>query len=287
MDQISRENHELYWCYVKLKFTFLSECKICSHQVVHLFRTEVLKKYTANYFACTNCSFIQTEVPFWLNEAYEDAITSLDIGLVFRNEAHAPLVSLLIDTVLNPEGSFLDFGGGYGLFVRMMRDRGYNFFRQDTYCDNLFAKGFDIDNAIIPLPPFFELVTAFEVMEHLPDPVGGVENMLRYGKRILFSTELQPERISSVNDWWYFIPETGQHVSLYSKRSLELLANRFSLHYYQIDAGLHFFTPDKTDFRLFSICKRKKFVHDLYRKIFCKKRNSLLMTDFKLISGKQ
>ena len=262
------------------------DCLVCGKKSRIIFSSKVLNKYDADYNQCDNCGFISVAEPFWLNEAYADAITSLDIGLVFRNEAYAPLVSLLIDTVLNPEGSFLDFGGGYGLFVRMMRDRGYNFFRQDTYCDNLFAKGFDIDNAIIPLPPFFELVTAFEVMEHLPDPISGVENMLSHGKRILFSTELQPERISTVNDWWYFIPETGQHVSLYSRRSLELLASRFSLHYYQINSGLHFFTPDKTDFRLFSICKRKKFVHDLYRKFFCKKRTSLLMIDFKLISGK-
>ena len=26
------------------------------------------------------------------------------------------------------------------MLVRMMRDNGFNFYRQDTYCENLFAK---------------------------------------------------------------------------------------------------------------------------------------------------
>jgi hypothetical protein len=50
--------------------------------------------------------------------------------------------------------------GGYGMFVRLMRDGGFDFHREDPLCDNLFAQGFDRQD-----DGTFELVTAFEVFE--------------------------------------------------------------------------------------------------------------------------
>jgi len=42
-----------------------------------------------------------------------------------------------IESNLNPDGIFLDYAAGYGLFVRLMRDAGYNFRWSDLYCQNL------------------------------------------------------------------------------------------------------------------------------------------------------
>jgi len=46
-----------------------------------------------------------------------------------------------IESNLNPDGIFLDYAAGYGLFVRLMRDAGYNFRWSDLYCQNLFVRG--------------------------------------------------------------------------------------------------------------------------------------------------
>ena len=60
-------------------------CLICNHEIKKIFNTDVLNKYKVDYFQCLNCNFIQTEKPYWLDEAYSDAITKLDIGIIYRN----------------------------------------------------------------------------------------------------------------------------------------------------------------------------------------------------------
>ena len=60
-------------------------CKLCNSQTNNLFSKTILSKYQANYFQCTKCRFIFTINNSWLQEAYSNAITSLDIGLVNRN----------------------------------------------------------------------------------------------------------------------------------------------------------------------------------------------------------
>ena len=101
-------------------------------------------KYDVTYYQCESCRFIQTEQPYWLNEAYSSAITHLDIGLLSRNLYLMNEIPRLIDGLFPESKRYLDFGGGYGVFVRLMRDLGYDFFRFDTYCENIFADFFDI-----------------------------------------------------------------------------------------------------------------------------------------------
>ncbi|PHK16081.1 hypothetical protein VF12_40245, partial [Nostoc linckia z15] len=204
-------------------------CSICSSAVTPHCEATVLGKYVVQYYRCTSCQFIFTETPYWLNEAYDSAITKLDIGLIERNQLMTPVVRAVIDKWYDAKARFIDYGGGYGMLVRMMRDAGFNFYRQDLHCANLYAESFDITD----IEPFkAELLTAFEVMEHLPDPVREVEKMLALSDSILFSTTVQPAGVVLPETWWYFIPETGQHVSLYSRASLEELAKSFNLNYY-------------------------------------------------------
>ena len=240
----------------------------------------MLAKYTVKYYQCPNCKFIQTENPHWLNEAYGNAITTLDIGLVYRNEYLVPIVSTIINLFYNDNGPYLDYGGGYGLFVRMMRDRGFDFYRQDIYCENLFAKQFDVSD----LPPGsqFNMLSAFEVFEHLPDPIPEVEKMLSLSDSIFFTTELQPADSNSLNNWWYFTPETGQHVSLYSLQSLSKLAERFNLHLLSHN-NLHLLSKSKRNNFLYNMAFRRSFQKAIS---LLKKRESFLMADFDKIKAK-
>ncbi len=93
----------------------------------------VLNKYKVNYFRCVETGFIQTENPYWLTEAYSSAISVLDVGYVKRNIDFARLVEKIISEQLSNFTCGLDYGGGYGMFVRLMRDRGYSFIRQDYF----------------------------------------------------------------------------------------------------------------------------------------------------------
>jgi hypothetical protein len=213
--------------------------RITGGETRFLFTAKVLNKYDVSYFRCCETGFIQTEAPYWLSEAYSTAITKLDVGLVRRNVELSKRVPPVLVSHFNHNGKFLDYAGGYGMFTRLMRDLGFDFYTTDKYCDNLFAENYDAGKE-----PFanFELVTAFEVFEHLADPIKEIPEILQYAPNLLFSTEVPPEGITGPAGWWYFSLETGQHVSFYSIKSLEYLAVKFNRHFYTDGKGLHLFT---------------------------------------------
>jgi hypothetical protein len=72
-----------------------------------------------------------------------------------------------------------------------------------------------------------EVVTAFEVFEHLADPLGGIEEMLAYSRHLLFTTELVRDTIPLPDNWWYYGTEHGQHLSFFSLESLQSIARNF------------------------------------------------------------
>src|SRR5215217_3914908 len=193
-------------------------CNICQNTSKELFKTTVLQKYSVQYYQCQSCRFIQTEEPYWLNEAYQSAITKLDVGLVYRNIHLADLAEKLLIKFFDFQGSFLDFAGGYGLFTRIMRDKGFNFYHTDPFCRNVFAEYFDL--SCLSGDHVFEMVTAFEVLEHLSNPVDEIRDMARYSDNLLFTTDLQPQNIGNIKEWNYLSFETGQHISFYNEKSL-------------------------------------------------------------------
>ena len=260
--------------------------KITDGETTLLFTSKVLQKHDVKYYRCNDTGFIQTEEPYWLDEAYSSAITKLDVGLLYRNLILRDRVSKIIVKDFNEAGVFLDYAGGYGAFTRLMRDNGFNFYNTDKFCQNLFAEYFDLND--LPVNTRFELVSAFEVFEHLTDPIPEIQEMLKFSDNLLFSTELQPDNIQSVDDWPYFATETGQHVAFYNKASLKAIADRLGYDFYTDGSFLHLFSktnfdhnpvlPEKEPFLL---CKARKYIKKAEKKIGLP--DSLLMADWNYI----
>ena len=222
----------------------MCKCRICSNGISEIFKATILQKYEIKYYACDKCGFLQTEKPYWLNESYKESINITDTGLVQRNLEDAELTAIIIQQLFNKQSAFVDMAGGYGLFVRLMRDKGYHFYWSDLYTHNLMARGFEFDgnnNKEI------ELITAFEAFEHFIDPIKEIENMLSISKNIFFSTLLYSTSIPDRN-WWYYGFEHGQHISFYSLNTLLFIAKKYNLNLHSFDENLHLLTERKLSY---------------------------------------
>ena len=257
-------------------------CPICHQEGKEIFTNKILYKYDISYFQCPNCKLIYTEKPYWLQEAYQDAIVGTDTGIMQRNISFCILVNALIKHFF-PEGrQFLDYGGGYGIFVRLMRDLGHQFRWMDKYSENLVARGFEY------LGEDVALVTAFELFEHFDKPVAEFENLLRYSKNILISTTVYTDKEGYPDkDWWYYAPHAGQHIVFYHAETFRYLVKQYQLHYYQINDTLHLMTEKKLPEGKFNLLIKSKFGKLCqYIEYFLQKRYALCESDSKSIMEK-
>ena len=122
------------------------KCKICNNKSNYIFKAQLLNKYDVKYYHCSNCGFLQTEDPYWLEEAYNNSITTSDTGIMSRNLYLSQLSTLILYYFFDKNAKYLDYAGGYGIFVRLMRDIGFDFYWYDKYSKNLLVRGFEYKN---------------------------------------------------------------------------------------------------------------------------------------------
>lgn len=259
-------------------------CKICGRSSSAWSKARILKKYTVQYYCCEYCGFIQTEEPYWLNESYEAAITRSDIGMASRNISMTGLTQAMILAYFDCNARFIDYGGGYGLLARLLRDRGLDFYCYDRYAPNLFAQGFE---ANIKGNDQYELLTAIEIFEHLANPMDEISQMLHFSHSILFTTFLVQLPPPPLESWWYYSLDHGQHVAFYNLRTLEVLAQKLNLNLYSNMHSFHLLTDRKlsqTAFRFISHGKVARLAIFILRKRLA--HRSLLPSDYLALTGK-
>ena len=250
------------------------QCPVCSGSTEFFDRSVVLGRYEGDFRSCLSCGFLFAENPVWLEEAYDTAITATDLGLAGRNIWFSKVTASVVPCLFDADGRFLDYGGGTGLFTRLMRDAGFDWYWYDQNCRNSFAEGFsaDIDSNVL-----YELLTAAELFEHLTDPVQAVSGLSSLSDNILFTTQLLPEPAPRLDTWWYYGLEHGQHVSFYSRRSLQVLAESAGFYLASNGENLHCFSRKKVPELLF-----KLVTNSLVREFvpLVSRRRSLLAADF-------
>lgn len=104
-------------------------CSLCQIAMHSLFTINIRNRHLTSLKECPNCGLSQFENPSrFLGEAYKSPIADTDTGLVARNLNLKSQSAALFYYLFGNNGAFLDVAGGTGLYVRLMRDTGFNFF---------------------------------------------------------------------------------------------------------------------------------------------------------------
>lgn len=248
-----------------------NHCIICNNSTKILMNDKILGKHQIDYFFCNNCKCIFTESPYWIEEAYNDSISVTDTGIMLRNFEICNDLFSIIKRYFDNTIKVLDYGGGYGILTRMLRDKGVDTYWSDKYSENLLAKGFEYDGI-----SQMDITLAFEVLEHLPNPFETIKEIMLKTDCFIFSiSPLKKLDYTSNTEWWYFSPETGQHIFFPSKQTLHWIAKQIHCNYYNV-LGLHIISRKK------KFLKLKRF--DLFLRKYIRIANRRFLNNKKFVS---
>lgn len=221
----------------KMQQNTIETCRACGcFEITPTNKGILLGDVNVFYFRCNKCGYVQTERPFWLDRAYTSAINDTDTGIIERNCTNRRIVLGLLLLSGNLKSRVVDFAGGYGILVRMLRDRGVDALWMDEYCKNLVAIGFERTNETA------HVVTAFEAFEHFVKPAEELDRMFAIAPNVLISTLLITDPAPNISDWWYYGTEHGQHIGFATLCTLQLIAKKRN----------KFFVSDGKSYHLFS-----------------------------------
>ncbi len=173
------------------------------------------------YHRCPQCGFLFADgFRAWSPDDFRQRIYNADYATVDPDvvEVRPSRDARAMDQVFRNHKAViraLDYGGGNGRFVEVLRGLGYQ------------AWGYDPLTGAGERPAVrANLVTAFEVLEHVHRPYEALDDLLSFLDEdgvVLFTTLLQPEDFDRIGlGWWYVGPRNG-HIGIHSRRSLALM----------------------------------------------------------------
>lgn len=180
------------------------------------------------YLKCNLCNYIfSTDFDDWDVEDFKENIYNEDYILVdpeydgTRSKRDVEWFTKAIN--YNKNLKILDYGAGTGIFGRELIALGYDVVSYDPLWSD--------QNSIIP-EKHFDLITAFEVLEHSPTPMQTIIDIHKYLKpqgKILITT-LVNDILQEKRDptYWYLSPRNG-HVAMFSNKSLEVLFSKINM----------------------------------------------------------
>jgi hypothetical protein len=255
-------------------------CRFC-FSAVEYFSTAPVLRYQGEYFKCPNCLSVQVTNAFWIEEAHTNAISKLDTGLASRCISAANMIG----TVLALEGLCfsrgVDWAGGTGLLTRLLRDQGFKVFTFDKYAEPLHANGFEL--TAIEARSEANFISAIECIEHLENPIEELGRYTSTKELFFFTVDLISEETPdpSRNEWWYFLPESGQHITFPTAKGLSFFGNTLGFNHYFRIGSMHVLSRRKMKLRTralmrFKLIRRLLFI---FLPIALSKRYSLTSLD--------
>jgi 2-polyprenyl-6-hydroxyphenyl methylase/3-demethylubiquinone-9 3-methyltransferase len=204
-------------------------CKLCG-SASHAFCSVDFNKSCNNYplrsssvlveyFKCNACELIYTDFfDGWTNDDFRSWVYNDDYILVDPDYAGIRSADNAVQfaRILAPAKgalSVLDYGGGQGGFAHELRRHGF----AQTLSYDPYGEHQDLADDT------FDVVTAFEVVEHSTDPARTLDEILSKVKDdglAIIGQSMQPDDIDQIRDrWWYIAPRNG-HVTFYSHKTL-------------------------------------------------------------------
>lgn len=229
-------------------------CKVCGSatnvfDLVDFNKTGHSRKYPlgisgvpVTYHRCVSCEFIFTDFfdlftdDQWTEYVYNSQYYSdvdPDYADVRPRQIAEAVCAFLAGSKLPTVG--LDYGGGNGRTVELLRDAGLVFDCWDPYGQTDMTPG-RIGK--------YNFCTSIEVFEHTPDPAGSLGSLIEKCTSdkliVMVGTSVHDGSVSDETrlNWWYAAPRNG-HISLHSRKSLRTLASRFDLTYVSLSKGMH------------------------------------------------
>lgn len=195
---------------------------------------------SVDYLYCQFCGFcFAPDLWLWSTDQFKQKIYNEDYVKVDPDYlGKRPHLSLqLVEEFFSSAKqkiTHLDFGGGDGLLSQLMAKQGWTSRSYDPMID-----------CETPLSSLghFDLITAIEVFEHVPDVERLLESLKAVSHEntvILFTTLLSDGHINPKArlDWWYAAPRNG-HISLFSSTSLAILLKKYGFSFHSISQGVH------------------------------------------------
>jgi hypothetical protein len=250
-------------------------CRSCHGVLNEIFSGNLIGN-NVRYYECASCGYVQTETPKWLDQAYAEAINDSDTGIMVRNQANAKIVLATMMMLGKLDGTLVDYAGGYGILVRLLRDFGINALWSDQHCKNLLARGFEHSDEKA------DLVTAFEAFEHFVNPAEELNRLLAIAPNVLFSTELIADPAPKHDEWWYYGKEHGQHIGFFRIRTLEKLARERGKYFVSNGTSCHLISSNPINNKMWKLMiKMNRFMPFLLRRKLIPK----FWSDHNLVAG--
>jgi 2-polyprenyl-3-methyl-5-hydroxy-6-metoxy-1,4-benzoquinol methylase len=190
------------------------------------------------YHQCNDCNFIfTTDLDKWSIENFIANIYNKDYLLVDPDySGKRPLDCITwFSPMLGEDNSItiLDYGAGNDVFSKELNKKGYNAVGWDPIwqTEPTFSKG-----------TTFDVVTAFEVLEHTPTPWETLKELVSFvnpdSGQIVFSTLINDIIGSAGSEYWYLSPRNG-HVCMHSAKSLTYMFDRVGMEIQSFSPSQH------------------------------------------------